>query len=610
MTTNTYRYQPNNSMSEKEEQQRLFERDLSNNIRQGNIDIVKCYVKSDLFKQNYKDRWIFKYFSSKCKRPRSRHIIHTHSPMIAAVASGSLDMVKLIAKTEPNVYIEEEMGSCALTLAIEKGKRDIFKYIATRYFTDYNHAEYCGKVLLLLLFAKWFEEFEFLKFVTGVDIYTFFHSHHRPLRWKLDKNFPLHSLCENGIHESISYLLENYDRDILNFDGESDMKIEPFFSETKPEIEYQYYSKPNSYDLRYPVTCTEQLLTLSMYYCSIGLYDTDMEIEDRNKTIKLILNSNHLSEKAIFNKDSDDTEHWQWQRPLLLECVSMCEDEDIYMKIEQLLINVMGKEEAYTYLLNHELSLFPKNYTWKKKEDKHRDSKRIDRFVKEGADCERMKILSENHLFKFRSFRSCKRQMIYYLVSDFDLAETVCWVYKEGNLSNIKMFACHAYRTTFLDIILDTYIDHYKKQDICEENLKNTAKAFLTLYAAGEDLSRQTKHINSRALAKLNKLNDFKDATYEICPYTGPLINDWTELLSDNWYEMYDIKCNTGLNIKDPVIFDAVRKAKIRYHPTLQEIARKQIRDTLKSKFKNSNLFPIINRLSIPTRFKNFLLFV
>ena len=630
-------YWKNHIMNETEKEQRLFERKLSQNILQGNIDIVRSCVESDLFKQNYKKRWIFEYFSLRCDRPKARNNVHTYSPMIAAVASGSLDMVKLIAKTEPNVYIEEEKGSCALTLAIEKGKRDIFEYIATRYFTDYKDPEYCGKVLLFLLFEKWFEEFEFFKFVSGVDIYTVFHIHHRPLRWdSLSlKNFPLHSLCDHGMHESIAYLLENYDRDTLNFDGQSVMEIEAFFDKTKPKMEYRYYRRKNDYNLSYPATCAEQLLPLSMYDCAMGTwdegstatYDKDMKVENRNKTINLILNSNHLSERAIFNKDSDDTGKFihkcQYERAILLECASICEDEDIYMKIEQLLINVMGKEGAYTFLLNYELCL-PKiscRHWEREKERQRRDAKRIDRIVKEGANWKKM--------------MKCGETMICLLVCDFNLIETVCWIYREGSLLTTNTHShstfCNQCDTsyyyqdqkclcTFLNMILDIYlitIYSYKfekrkkiiSEEKHEERLKCAAKLLLILYAAGEDFSRLVKQKNSSYLVKLSKLNNFKNITYGICPYTGPLINDWAELLSDDWYEMYDIKCNIGLNINDPVIFDAVRKAKIFYQPTLQEIVRKQIRDTLKSNFHNTNLFPIVNRLPIPTRFKHFLLF-
>ena len=627
---------PLKNMSEKqeEEQHRLFDLDLSQNVLQGNTDIVESHVKSDFFKWNYKDRWIFKCFPCKCERPESIYNIYTYSPMIAAVGSESLDMVKLIAETNPNVYIEEDFGSCALTLAIERGKRDIFKYIATRYFTDYKDPVYCGKVLLILLFKKWLEEFEFFKFVTGVDIYTFFHSHHRllPLRYILQANFPLHCLCEHSISESIAYLLDNYDRDILNFDGHSDMKIEPFSNQTKPEIKYQYSRKPDNYDLRQSATCTEQLLPLSMYHCAEDLYNTDIEIEDRKKIIKLILNSNHLSENAIFCKDT--TKNYgietQWGYPILLDCALTCEDEDIYMKVEQLIINVMGKEEAYTFLLNHILCILPK-MVWRKREIRHsredlnkkdridlkfnrRDLKKVDRYVKEGGDWSKMAIQPRD-----RSFIFYDRTIIADLICDVDLVETVSWIYREGNLVNTNSFShvifckkcdnfpkdkikyesldfcSHPCICTLLDKLLHVYLslmNNYrdyggekKYKVICVKKLKNAAKAILILYAAGEDFSMPGKQNSD--LIKLDRLNEFKNITYDICPYTGPLIDDWAELLSDNWHEKYGIKCNTDLNIKDPVIFDAVRKAKICYQPTLQEIARKQIRDTLKINFKN-----------------------
>ena len=522
-------------------------------------------IMSKKFEMNYQKGWLFK----NKWYPLVFHIRPTQSgklikkmlvhqkipPLLLAVKTESDELVKALLDSKVNVFEVNRDGISALEKTIHLQNKKLFYTITNHSYGKHVNYTHCGIILEKLLKNYWIKEFEYFLEILSMNTYMYFH--------KINNfHFPFHELCVCGNLDTIVFLLKNYDKDTLNIDCKCDNK------QWEPSAKN--------------VTCPEQ----ELIWCLLlsDEFPSEEFINDKKLIINELFQRNYFSDAAIFNHQYDEN--------LMLKCMYKYNVEEGISKVQTFLGKIMTDENVQTLSLQYAVKYYE-------------DPNTIYNLVQKGGQFLRLPFLEY-------------KQPIFDMVQDDQLINTVCLIYQEKHIPVNLLFSDSSIcsnRRFLLDWIIRKYYIHQLYLQFCKPRwFINMTKMINVMYVAGEksnlmgrklqplDVKFVLLSFNEKAQAfertvanlygNLRKNIMIKNSQfmaskliYKICPFEGPKLDKELQLIRHK--ELHENQ----------------------YVPSLLQISRKSIRDSIYASNKHQNIYDAVSFLYLPPYLCRLLLF-
>ena len=470
-----------------------FERRLKFAIRKGHYKHVRRMLQQKIFKQQYKDEWMFK-------------LNNQISPLNLALSSKVSKTVDILLQN--GVYVDKDTLFEILQKVVKKNNKELLnvliKYIAKN--IDFHRKV---KFLYKILANTYFELFESSLDHFSITPYEFFHTLY-------EEHFPFMELCLYECYDAIFYLLERYNKDTLNIECNWDT----FYKKVYRLRRSKHWNIPFSFSKKEYVTCPEQELLFCLFNLCSYSPDSSTEMK-RIKLAQKLFELDFFSDASVFNNNSENTyKHFknvdilklQNNCNLFLRYICMNGDSQCLEKGLKKIEGILNNDKEVSLL-------FYKEAMWSFHETRvynHCIYKWMSRFILQRGHFLIMDskfLISTLSYWKFDIVRNCEFQnVLLYLYRE---------LYMKVNPHDMNK-----------DSMIDILIKHYR-YDMCHDNV---SKLIFLMYAAGETHSIKYKFHYDFLKAIFPDKKIMKDIAIDvtICPYSGPGGKNWLEPLMLN----------------------------------------------------------------------------